>query len=104
MSAGRCEDCGIPLDRHGNDCGYYADEAYGNPEYGRPAGWLNAGTGEFTPAGEPLPPPPCPRCQCCTLRLCELAAQAGVTCQQYAIPADVKAFVAGCPCTAGGAR
>ncbi len=48
----RCEDCGIPLDRHGEDCGYYAGDPYGNPEYGRPAGWLNAGTGEFTPIGE----------------------------------------------------
>ena len=45
----RCEDCGIPVDRHGGECGYYADEEYGNPEHGRPAGWLNPGTGEFTP-------------------------------------------------------
>ena len=35
-AADLCEDCGIPLDRHGEDCGYYADEEYGNPEYGRP--------------------------------------------------------------------
>ena len=46
-----CEDCGIPLDKHGEECGYYADDpaGYGNPHYGRPAGWLNIGTGEFTP-------------------------------------------------------
>ena len=45
----RCEDCGIPLDNHGEDCGYYASDQYGNPEYGRPAGWRNPATGEVTP-------------------------------------------------------
>jgi hypothetical protein len=56
----RCEDCGIPIDRHGEDCGYYADEEYGNPEYGRPAGWLNPGTGEFMPIGPAGPGPRSP--------------------------------------------
>jgi hypothetical protein len=65
-AADLCEDCGIPLDRHGEDCGYYADEEYGNPEYGRPAGWLNAGTGQFTPVGPDYDPPgPGVRCRSC---------------------------------------
>lgn len=37
----RCDDCGVPLDRHGEDCGYYHDEPYGNPEWGRPLGWAD---------------------------------------------------------------
>jgi hypothetical protein len=44
----RCEDCGILLDRHGEECGFEIGDARA-PEYGRPAGWLNPGTGEFQP-------------------------------------------------------
>lgn len=44
----RCEDCGILLDRHGEDCGFEIDDDRA-PWAGRPAGWLNVGTGEFTP-------------------------------------------------------
>jgi hypothetical protein len=47
-----CEDCGIPLDRHGEECGSYAGDPYSDPSYGRPAGWLTEGTGEFTPIEE----------------------------------------------------
>ena len=43
-----CEDCGIRLDRHGEECGFERGDTNA-PEYGRPAGWLNPGTGEFTP-------------------------------------------------------
>ena len=65
-AADLCEDCGIRLDRHGEDCGYYADDPYGNPEYGRPAGWLNVGTGQFTPIGPHYDPPgPGVRCRGC---------------------------------------
>ena len=46
-----CEDCGIRLDRHGEECGFEIDDDRA-PWAGRPAGWLNVGTGEFTPIDE----------------------------------------------------
>lgn len=46
--AARCDDCGILLDRHGEECGFEIGDPNA-PEYGRPAGWLNVGTGQFTP-------------------------------------------------------
>jgi len=46
--AARCEDCGILLDRHGEECGFEIDDDRA-PWAGRPAGWLNEGTGEFIP-------------------------------------------------------
>ena len=44
------------------------------------------------PEGEP-----CPGCECCTLRLCQLAAGDGVTCVARA---DIPLAVRSCPCTA----
>jgi hypothetical protein len=46
-----CEDCGIRLDRHGEECGFEIDDDRA-PWADRPAGWLNVGTGEFTPIDE----------------------------------------------------
>lgn len=42
----RCDDCGIALDRHGSECGFETGDTF-DPGRGRPAGWLNVGTGDF---------------------------------------------------------
>lgn len=60
LANGLCEDCGVPIDRHGSDCGYYVDQAYGNPEYGRPGGWVD-GQGRLVDVG--IPRPECLRCR-----------------------------------------
>lgn len=56
--AASCEDCTVPLDRHGEECGYYADSGYGNPEYGRPGGWVD-GNGQRVPDPTVKPEPLC---------------------------------------------
>jgi hypothetical protein len=58
--AALCDDCGVPTDRHGSDCGYYADEEYGNPEWGRPGGWVDS-SGHLVDVG--IPRAECRRCR-----------------------------------------
>lgn len=60
IAASACEDCGIPVDRHGSDCGYDVTQAYGNPEWGRPGGWVD-GSGRRVPDPTVLPAPACLR-------------------------------------------
>lgn len=52
-----CEDCGIRLDRHGEDCGFESGDTRA-PSYGRPAGWLD-GAGNFALLDAALPDPHC---------------------------------------------
>ena len=56
-----CDDCGIPIARHGDDCGYYADMEYGNPEWGRPLGWADA-SGRLLPADDAMTARSCRLC------------------------------------------
>ncbi len=56
--AARCEDCGILLDRHGEDCGFEAGDERA-PSFGRPAGWL--GPNGFVPMDAPVPDAQCGR-------------------------------------------
>ena len=46
---------------------------------------------------ERLETDPCPRCKCCTARLCMRAVMDGKTCLQIAAPGDHR-IVARCPC------
>jgi hypothetical protein len=43
---------------------------------------------------------PCPDCECCTLRLCQLAAGNDLPCSRQS---DDSQTVAGCPCSATAA-
>jgi len=51
----------------------------------------------FGPIYERPPGAPCPGCECCTRRLCELAAEEGVPCVARS---DDRQRVSGCPCSA----
>jgi len=54
----RCENCGIPYSSHGEECGYSRNDTWNNPEYGRPGGWVDPGTGrrlDYDPTSHPAP-------------------------------------------------
>ena len=54
----------------------------------------------FGPIYERPPGAPCPDCECCTLRLCQVAASKDILCAHQS---DDPQTVAGCPCSATAA-
>jgi hypothetical protein len=54
----------------------------------------------FGPIYERPPGAPCPDCECCTRRLCQLAAGNDIPCSQQS---DDPQAVAGCPCASTAA-
>ena len=51
----------------------------------------------FGPIYERPPGAPCPDCECCTLRLCQIAAGKDILCSHQS---DDPQAVSGCPCSA----
>ena len=51
----------------------------------------------FGPIYERPPGVPCPECECCTLRLCHIAASKDIPCSHQS---DDPQAVSGCPCSA----
>jgi hypothetical protein len=54
----------------------------------------------FGPIYEKPPGAPCPDCECCTLRLCQIAASKDTPCSHQS---DDPGTVTGCPCSATAA-
>jgi hypothetical protein len=43
----------------------------------------------------------CPNCRCCTIRLCERAAEQRLSCSWLCPPQEGQHDTSNCPCTAG---
>jgi hypothetical protein len=69
-----------------------ADYDQADEDLGRAEAWFSE---PFGPIYERPPGVPCPECECCTLRLCQVAARKDTPCAHQS---DDPQAVAGCPC------